>query len=83
MAVHGVNLEVHQHLGKNSYDYSGRSISLNGSGNRLVVGAYENDVWIKFRTRSSYELSGTSWVKMGSILMEVLAVIIWLVCGHQ
>ena len=54
-------------LGEDNYEYSGKSISLNGSGNRLVVGSYDNDDGgSNIGKVRAYELSGTSWVKMGS-----------------
>ena len=53
--------------GEYNYDYSGLSIALNGSGNRLVIGAYPNDGGGSNSGHVRvYELSGSSWVKMGA-----------------
>ena len=60
-------------LGEDNSEYSGRSISLNGSGNRLVVGSYLNDDGGNNAGQVRvYELSGTSWVKMGSDILSLI-----------
>ena len=54
-------------LGESYSDYSGRSISLNGSGNRIVIGAIYNDAnGSNSGHVRVYQLSGSTWVKMGS-----------------
>jgi hypothetical protein len=55
--------------GEANDDYSGWSVMLNGSGNRLAVGAYANSaggIGVDTGHVRVYEYNGTSWTQIGS-----------------